>query len=280
MTTESHGVLYVVSTPIGNLDDLSPRARQMLAKVEVVAAEDTRRTRGLLSSIGANRTLIAYHDHNESRRTPQLLARLKRGESVALVSDAGTPLISDPGLKLVQAALADNLRVVAIPGPSAVLAALAISGLPTDRFVFEGFLPSRAAARRARLEGLREERRTLVFFEAVHRIEAALADLAAVFGGARPAALARELTKLHEAVYPGTLESLSARLGEAIPLKGEFVLVVAGDATPVSGDMAEAQRVFAVLAAELPTGQAARLTAAITGVKRNAVYRLTHGEAD
>jgi 16S rRNA (cytidine1402-2'-O)-methyltransferase len=267
-------VLYVVGTPIGNMEDLSPRARQVLAAVDVVAAEDTRRTRGLLSSIGANPRLIAYHDHNESRQASRIVARLLRGDSVALVSDAGMPLNSDPGYQLVRAASAAGVRVVSVPGPSAVLAALSIAGLATDRFAFEGFLPRRAAARRERLVALSTEPRTLVFYEAVHRVAATVAEMKSAFGPSRPAALARELTKLHEAVYRGSLETLHAALGAEIPLKGEFVLVVAGAPACVNEDMSEARRVFAALSAELPAGQAARLTAAVTGVKRNAVYRL------
>ncbi len=275
MADESQGTLYVVGTPIGNLEDLSVRARHTLSIVDLVAAEDTRHTRGLLSNIGLKQTLIVYQTHNEARQSGRLIDALREGQSVALVSDAGTPLISDPGLTLVAAALDAGIEVIGIPGPSALVTALSISGLPAERFVFEGFLPRRAAARRTRLEALKNEIRTLVFYEAVHRVADTVADLAAIFGPARRIALARELTKLHESLETGTLGEISARLGDDIPLKGEFVLVVAGAAEAAGGDVVEAARVFAILHAELPATTAAKLTAKITGLSRNAVYRLT-----
>jgi len=275
MTGDSQGVLYIVGTPIGNLEDLSARARKTLAMVDLVAAEDTRRTRGLLSSIGLNKTLTAYHAHNEARQTARLLGELKRGSSVALVSDAGTPLISDPGLKLVHAAIHGHIRVITVPGPSALIAALSISGLPTERFVFEGFLPRRAAARRAHLATLQAETRTMVFYEAVHRVEPMIAELNEAFGPERQAAIARELTKVHESLESGTLAELASRLGDSIPLKGEFVLVVAGAPAAESADGADVRRVFELLHAELPATTAAKLTAKLTGMSRNDVYRLT-----
>ena len=268
------GTLYVVATPIGNLDDLSPRARAVLAKTDVIAAEDTRHTRGLLSSIAAESRLMAYHEHNEAQRVPELLARLDAGASVALVSDAGTPLISDPGWRLVRAAQDAGFAVVPVPGPCAAIVALSAAGLPTDRFVFEGFLPRRDGPRDERLALLKRERRTLVFYEAVHRIAATLAALVAVFGGDRRAALARELTKVHEQIVVGALAELHARLDTDIPLLGEFVIVVAGDASEASADLDEAQRVYALLAAEVEPSTALKLTAAITGVARNDLYRL------
>jgi len=268
------GTLYVVATPIGNLDDLSPRARAVLAKTDVIAAEDTRHTRGLLSSISAESRLIAYHEHNEEQRVPELLARLAAGESVALVSDAGTPLISDPGWRLVRAAQAAGFAVVPVPGACAAIAALCAAGLPTDRFVFEGFLPRRDGPRDERLAELKRERRTLVFYEAVHRISATLAAFVAAFGGERRAAIARELTKVHEQIVVGTLAELHARLDAEIPLLGEFVIVVAGDTSEAPVDFDEAQRVYALLAAEVEPGAALKLTAAITGLARNDLYRL------
>lgn len=280
MADESQGVLYVVGTPIGNLEDLSARAQRTLATVDLVAAEDTRHTRGLLSNIGLKQTLIVYQQHNESRQTKRLIDVLAEGKSVALVSDAGTPLISDPGLTLVSAALDAGIKVVAIPGPSAIVAALSICGLPTERFVFEGFLPRRAAARRTHLETLRDEPRTMIFYEAVHRVADTVADLTAIFGADRRIALARELTKLHESLETGSLAEIAARLGDDIPLKGEFVLVVAGAAEAAGGDVAEATRVFEILHAELPATSAAKLTAKITGVSRNEVYRLTRACKD
>jgi 16S rRNA (cytidine1402-2'-O)-methyltransferase len=271
---EDRGKLYVVGTPIGNVDDLRPRARDVLAKADVIAAEDTRHTRGLLSRIGVESRLIAYHEHNEAERVPALLAHLEQGRAVALVSDAGTPLISDPGWRLVAAAQAAGLAVIPVPGPCAAIAALSIAGLPTDHFVFEGFLPRRAGARAERLDALRHEQRTIVLYEAVHRIAETLGALRRAFGDERRAAIARELTKTHEQVATGTLAELAARLDSDIPLLGEFVLVVAG-AAAAPRDEAEARRIYELLAAELAPDQALKLTAAITGVARNALYRLT-----
>ena len=272
---DSFGTLYVVGTPIGNLDDLSSRARSVLGAADLIAAEDTRRTRRLLSSIGLNGTLIAYHDNNEQQRMPRLIARLRQGESVALVSDAGMPSISDPGLRLVRAALAEKLPIVSVPGPSAALAALSICGLATDRFIFEGFLPRRSGPRGQRLDALRTESRTMVFYEAVHRVGETLEALAGSFGPDRSAAIARELTKIHEGVYAGTLAELISQLGDNIPLKGEFVLLVAGSPAVCSATAAEAQRIFAILSDELSAKAAVAVTAEITGQSRNEVYRLT-----
>jgi 16S rRNA (cytidine1402-2'-O)-methyltransferase len=273
-TGEGGGRLYVVGTPIGNVDDLSPRARAILGIADVIAAEDTRRISSLLSRIGAESRVIAYHEHNEAERAPALLAELAAGKSVALVSDAGTPLISDPGWRLVHTAQEAGIVVVPIPGPCAAIAALCVAGLPTDHFVFEGFLPRRDAARAARLEELKREPRTIVLYEAVHRVAETLSALRAAFGDGRRAALARELTKTHEQVATGTLAELAERLGGSVPLLGEFVLVVAG-AAPAAPDEAEARRVYALLAAELAPDQALKLAAAVTGMSRNALYRLT-----
>jgi 16S rRNA (cytidine1402-2'-O)-methyltransferase len=273
-TREDRGRLYVVGTPIGNVDDLSPRARDVLAKADVIAAEDTRHTRGLLSRIGVESRLIAYHEHNEAERVPALLAELSRGKSVALVSDAGTPLISDPGWRLVHAAQAAGIAVVPVPGPCAAVAALSAAGLPTDHFVFEGFLPRGDSARVERLEELKREQRTIVLYEAVHRIAATLSALRDTFGGERRAALARELTKTHEQIVTGTLADLVQRLDSSIPLLGEFVIVVAG-AAAMTLDEAEARRVYALLATELAPDKALKLTSAVTGVSRNVLYRLT-----
>jgi 16S rRNA (cytidine1402-2'-O)-methyltransferase len=277
MNTEARGpsgTLYVVGTPIGNLDDLSTRAIAVLKEVDAIAAEDTRRTGGLLSRIGAKAPLIAYHEHNEREKASQLLTRIVAGENVALVSDAGMPTISDPGWFLVARARARGLPVVSVPGPSAVTAALSIAGLPTDRFVFEGFLPRRAAARRARLEALATETRTLVFFESVHRLGAAIAAMAAAFGAARPAAIARELTKLHESCYTGTLAELSERLEQEVPHLGEFVVIVGGAPAVASPEWVDAKRVYEILARAVPPREAVALTASITGRSRNEIYRL------
>jgi 16S rRNA (cytidine1402-2'-O)-methyltransferase len=273
-TREGRGRLYVVGTPIGNVDDLSPRARDVLAKADVIAAEDTRATQRLLSRIGVESRLIAYHEHNEAERVPALLEQLEGGKSVALVSDAGTPLISDPGWRLVNAAQAAGIPVVPVPGPSAAIAALSAAGLPTDHFVFEGFLPRRDHARAERLEALKREPRTIVLYEAVHRIAATLAAMCEAFGGERRAAIARELTKTHEQIATGTLAELAAQLGSRIPLLGEFAIVVAG-AAAAAPDEAEARRVYDLLKSELPPDKALQLTAAVTGVSRNTLYRLT-----
>jgi len=277
MNAVASGTLYVVGTPIGNLDDLSPRACSVLGAVDLIAAEDTRRTRRLLSSIGVNCQLIGYHDHNERERTPGLVSRLQRGESLALVSDAGMPSISDPGLRLVRAALAAGLAVVTVPGASAAAAALTISGLATDRYVFEGFLPRRGAARRQRLEALHSESRTMIFYEAVHRIGEAIDALVEVFGASREAALARELTKIHEQLRTGTLAEIRACLDDTIPLKGEFVLLVAGCEELASASEAEAIRIFTLLSEQVSAKSAVALSAEITGLSRNEVYRLTRG---
>ena len=268
------GKLYVVATPIGNLDDLTPRAREVLAMADVIAAEDTRRTRGLLSRIGVEARLIAYHEHNERERAAELLERLTAGASVALVSDAGTPLISDPGLRLVQAARAQNFDVVPVPGPSAAIVALCAAGLPTDRFVFEGFLPRAEGARAERLRELSHERRTLVFYEAVHRLAATLAALAEHFGADRRAVLARELTKVHEQIRSGSLGELLTALGGDVPLLGEFVLVVAGDTAETTADEDRARDLYAALVAELEPSKALQLASKLTGVPRNALYKL------
>src|SRR5262245_31670569 len=204
------GRLAVISTPIGNLGDLSPRAREELAAAELVAAEDTRRTGQLLTTLGLSRPLVSLHEHNESERIEELLARLRAGARIALVSDAGTPLLSDPGFELVRRVSREGIVVVAVPGPSAITAALSVAGLPTERFSFEGFLPARLGERRARVAELAAETRTLVFFEAPHRIAEALEDLVAAFGAPRRAVVARELTKVFETVYRGTLAELAA----------------------------------------------------------------------
>ncbi len=272
---ETGGVLYVVGTPIGNLADLSPRAREVLGRVDFVAAEDTRRTRRLLSNIGVQAELISYHEHNESRRTPALLELLAAGRRIALVSDAGMPLVSDPGWMLVRRVLEAGLPVRPVPGPCAVTAALCVSGLPTDRFAFEGFLPRRPGARAARLEALANEPRTLVFFEAVHRVRDTLEALAEHFGDDRPAALARELTKFHEQVYAGTLAAVRDAVGRGVPELGEFVLVVGGREAAEGSDADEVLRVYGVLGKALAPDQAVALTAELTGRSRNEVYRLT-----
>ena len=266
------GTLYVTATPIGNLDDLTPRAAQTLASVDLVAAEDTRHTRRLLSHIGANPAVMALHEHNEERAVDTVIAALESGKDVALVSDAGTPLISDPGYRLVRQAHEQGLRVVPVPGASAVIAALSVAGLPTDRFCFEGFTPHRRAARRAFLHDLATEPRSMVFFESVHRIGESLTDMVETFGADRNAFIGRELTKLHEQCIRqplGELERL-AHSGEIVG-KGEFVVVVAGNDAAV-GESLDADRMLILLDEELGAKKAARIVAEITGQKKNALY--------
>lgn len=274
--SKPQGRLDVIATPIGNLGDLSPRARDALARADVIAAEDTRHTGALLQAIGVSRPLVSLHEHNETGRIPELLKRLESGETVALVSDAGTPLLSDPGYELVKEAAVHGITVQAIPGASAITAALAVAGLPTDRFCFEGFLPSRNAERRAALGKLAGEVRTLVFFEAPHRIADALADLADVFGADRQAVVARELTKLHETIYRGSLAQLAARaMEEENFARGEITVVVHGAvATANTVDPHVLQRTVDLLAKELPPGKAASLAAQLTGASRSEAYEM------
>ncbi len=273
------GRLQVVATPIGNLGDLSERARAALAAADVIAAEDTRHTAALLQASGIAKPLVSLHEHNEPQRAPALLERLARGECVVLVSDAGTPLLSDPGYTLVRSAAAAGFEVTTIPGPSAITAALAVAGLPTDRFCFEGFLPSRARERRAALTALAGEPRTLVLFEAPHRIVATLADMAAALGAERRAAVARELTKAHETVYRGTLAELAARAAsEPNFARGEITVVVHG-APPGAARVDEQllRRTVDTLSKELPPGRVAAAAAQITGATRAAAYALASG---
>ena len=269
------GRLAVISTPIGNLGDLSPRARDELAGAELVAAEDTRRTGQLLTTLGLSRPLVSLHEHNERERIDELLAKLRAGARIALVSDAGTPLLSDPGFELVRRVAAENIPVVAVPGPSAITAALSIAGLPTERFSFEGFLPARLAERRARIAALAHEPRTLVFFEAPHRIAESLEDLAAGFGESRRAAVARELTKVFETVYRGTLAGLAAQArSDANFSRGEITLVIEGAPAVEEGQGARESLddTLRVLLTELAPSKAAALAAKLTDAKRNEAY--------
>jgi 16S rRNA (cytidine1402-2'-O)-methyltransferase len=269
------GRLAVISTPIGNLGDLSPRAREELASAELVAAEDTRRTGQLLTTLGLTRPLLSLHEHNESERIGELLARLREGARIALVSDAGTPLLSDPGFELVRRVAQEGMPVVAVPGPSAITAALSLAGLPTERCSFEGFLPARLAERRARIAELRHESRTLVLFEAPHRIAESLEDLAAGFGAARRAAVARELTKVFETVYRGTLADLAAQArADSNFSRGEITLVIEGESRKAA-EVTPADRLdetLNVLLTELAPSKAAALAAKLTGAKRNDAY--------
>jgi 16S rRNA (cytidine1402-2'-O)-methyltransferase len=267
------GTLYVVATPIGNLGDFTARAISVLGQVSRVLAEDTRNSRLLLQHYGIQTPLEALHEHNETTRLPALLARLRAGEDLALISDAGTPLISDPGFPLVRAAREAGFTVTPIPGPCALITALSAAGLPADRFCFEGFLPARAAARRAALEALRHEPRTLIWYEAPHRIQDSLEDCAAVLGSDRRAVLARELSKRHETFLSGTLAQIGAQLrADPQQLRGEMVLLLAGAPAAAEADAAELTRVLGVLLEELPAGQAASLAARLCAVPRRRAY--------
>jgi 16S rRNA (cytidine1402-2'-O)-methyltransferase len=268
------GILYVVATPIGHLDDTSRRALAVLAEVGLVAAEDTRRTRALMSHYGIGTRLLACHAHNEPQVAAKLLAALEAGTSVALVSDAGTPSVSDPGGRLVASAHARGVRVVPIPGPSAVTTALSASGMPAERFVFEGFLPRGGSERRARIDALAHEARSIVLFEAPQRLRGTLVELCAGLGGERGVLLGRELTKLHESVLRTTLSGLVTALDDgSVPALGEIVLVVAGaEAAPPPGAGVDADRLLRALLAELPPSQAARIAAHVLGVARSTLY--------
>ncbi|WP_206860014.1 16S rRNA (cytidine(1402)-2'-O)-methyltransferase [Lysobacter changpingensis] len=271
--SKAPGTLHVVATPIGNLGDLSSRALDTLRSVDAICAEDTRHTRQLLSHFGLERPLVALHEHNEDAQAAQLVARMQAGESFALVSDAGTPLVSDPGFRLVRTARAAGLRVSPVPGACAAIAALSVAGMPSDRFVFEGFLPAKASARRERLSRLAGEVRTLIFYESAHRIEESLEDLAAAFGEARRGTIARELTKLFETVLDGTLADLRQRVGaDANQRKGEFVLIVEGAGEDADAAVAEGKRLYAKLTEYLKPSQAAKLAAELSGAPRKALY--------
>jgi 16S rRNA (cytidine1402-2'-O)-methyltransferase len=270
----SPGTLYVVATPIGNLADITDRAREVLTSVDLIAAEDTRHTAVLLQHLGISSRTQAFHEHNEREMAGGLIQRLQQGQNIALVSDAGTPLISDPGYHLVRLAHEQGIPVVPVPGASALLSALSVSGLPTHHFVFEGFLPAKPGARRQRLETLRDEVRTLVFFEAPHRIVETLEDMLTVFGGQRTAVLARELTKRHETVRQLPLEAMLKWVrDDPNQQRGESVILLEGSQLPPSSTES-AMEVLQHLLQELPLKQAVRLAASITGARKNELYKL------
>ena len=273
METKS-GRLWIVATPIGNLDDLSPRARTVLRDVHVIAAEDTRHSAPLLNLAGSRARTLALHEHNEREQAARIVEHLLAGEDVALISDAGTPLVSDPGFRLVRAAREAGCAVSPVPGPCAAIAALSAAGLPSDRFVFEGFLPAKASARRERLQVLAAESRTLIFYESSHRIVDSLADMIGAFGPARAAVLARELTKLFETFIAAPLDQIATRVSaDPNQQRGEFVLLIAGaEGDAADTQLAEGRRVFSLLREELPPARAAKLAAAITGAPRKALY--------
>lgn len=271
------GRLDVVATPIGNLGDLSPRAQEALRQATLIAAEDTRRTIQLLNAIGVTAKLVSLHDYNEQHRIEMLVEQLRDGKQIALVSDAGTPLLSDPGFALVRAAVAAGIEVRAVPGPSALTAALSVAALPVDRFVFEGFLSSRQAERRAALARLANESRTLVFFEAPHRIAATLQEMVQIFGEERQAVVARELTKLHETIYRGSLRELCERASaDKDFVRGEITLLIGGAAKdPVdAADNELLARALQLLLQELPPARAAAIASQLAGCTRSEAYDL------
>ena len=270
--SDTPGTLFIVATPIGNLEDISQRAKDVLASVDLIAAEDTRHSRGMLCRLGINTKVIAYHDHNERRLVRELINHLQQGLSIGLISDAGTPLINDPGYQLVSAAHAAGIKVIPIPGPSSLIAALSASGLATDRFVFEGYLPPRTAARRKRLSELASETRTLIFFEAPHRIPGFIEDALFVFDANRMVTIARELTKVHETIHRDRLGSLATWINsKQTCLKGEFVVLIQGETG--GNQHNDIQRILKILLTEVSLKVAVNLTAKITGQKRNAIYK-------
>jgi len=270
------GVLWVVATPIGNLDDLSPRAAAVLRAVRIVAAEDTRHSAPLLARVGSEARMLSLHDHNEREQSARIVEEIQAGNDVALIADAGTPLISDPGFRLVRAVREAGGKVSPVPGACAAIAALSVAGLPSDRFVFEGFLPAKSAARRERMGALVAEPRTMIFYESSHRIVESVDDAVAVFGAAREAVLARELTKLFETVIAAPLQKIAERINEdPNQQRGEFVLLVAGAGDDdADARLAEGKRVFALLREELGPAKAAKLAASITGAPRKALYHV------
>jgi len=266
--------LYIVATPLGNPHDISRRALETLAGVDLVAAEDTRRTKRLLQYFNISAVCISLHEHNESHASAQVVKRLQAGQAVALVSDAGTPLISDPGYELIRMAQQAMLRIIPVPGPSALTAALSVAGLPNDRFIFEGFLPARTAARLLRLEQLRNEPRTLIFYEAPHRILAMLSDMASIFGADREAVIAREMTKTFETIRRDSLGQLSDWIAsDKEQQRGEIVVLVHGSVEkPGDSARVEIRMLLMVLLENHPTKEAVKLAADLTGEKRNRLY--------
>lgn len=272
---ETTAALYIVATPIGNLADISARAIEVLSSVDVIAAEDTRHSKYLLQHHGIETSTISLHEHNEQQRSELLLTRIAAGESIALISDAGTPLISDPGYRLVNMAREQGIKVIPIPGACAVIAVLSASGLSAERFAFEGFLPPKSTARRQALQSLENEPRTLIFYESPKRMVASLQDMLTVFGGERKACLARELTKMFETIVTLPLaELVDVVINDANHQKGEIVLLVEGQSTVVDRDEAEEVRVLQILLDEVPLKQAAAITASILGIKKNKAYEM------
>ena len=272
------GRLYVVSTPIGNLEDITYRAVRILKEVDWIACEDTRTTRHLLDHYGIPTRTVSYHEHNETERAAELVARLEQGETGALVSDAGTPLLSDPGYRVVHAAAAAGIRIEALPGPSALLAALVISGLPTDQFHFGGFLPAKQGQRRHLLESLADEAATLVFYEAPHRILEALDDIAAVLGD-RDVVATRELTKMYEEVLRGKPAEIARSLASRDSIRGEFVIMVGKSSTPAAPDVPIEDMIQALIGAGVERMEAMKTVARERGLSKREVYKLISGPA-
>jgi 16S rRNA (cytidine1402-2'-O)-methyltransferase len=283
--------LYVVATPIGNLEDVSVRALEVLRQVDLIAAEDTRHSAKLLRHFGIPTAITSVHEHNERDQAPRLIELLREGKSIALISDAGTPLLSDPGFLLVRAARSVGIRVIPIPGPCAAIAALSAAGLPTDRFVFEGFPPAKSSARLSSFKAMAKETRTIVYYESAHRIVDSLADMVAAFGGDRPAVLARELTKKFETILDGTLDQLHARVvRETHDQLGEFVVLLHGAPNAAHSPMDEqTEHVLTTLLDVVSLKEAVVLTAKLTGAHKNQLYeralilkqhQADHGDAD
>jgi len=270
------GTLYLVATPIGNLEDITLRALRVLREADLIACEDTRHTRKLLEHYGIHKPTLSYHEHNEASRSGELLEKLRQGANVALVSDAGTPLVSDPGYRLVAKVIESAISIEPVPGASAILAALTASGLPTDAFLFGGFLPARPGPRRKLLARFKEEPATLVFYEAPHRILEALEDIDAALGG-RPVVLAREMTKLHQEFLRGTAASLRESLGRRPPLKGEITLLVGRAVTPPGDRTPLREAVEAALRSGLNRMEAIKTVARQRGLPKREVYRAFEG---
>jgi len=274
------GILYVVATPIGNLADITLRALQILGEVDLILTEDTRVSARLLQRFGITTPVKAFHEHNERKIAPDIITRLEQGANIALISDAGTPLLSDPGFHLTRLLRNQGKQVIPIPGPSALVCALSAAGLPTDRFIFEGFLPSKREARRSRLQALVIDPRTIVFYEAPHRILATIDDMAEIFGDQRPAVIAKELTKTFETIRSGLFPALQSWLREdENHQKGEFVLMIGGKPKMDAAENTcavtdEDLRTLHLLQEELPLKKAVALTARLTGRKKNDLYRL------
>ncbi|MDG1705998.1 MAG: 16S rRNA (cytidine(1402)-2'-O)-methyltransferase [Porticoccaceae bacterium] len=275
MNSNQSGTLYIVATPIGHLGDMVPRAVETLQSVSVIACEDTRHSKKLLNHFSIDKPCIAYHDHTDKKSSYSILKRLRDGEDVALISDAGTPLISDPGYRLVSEARQQGYSVIPIPGASAVIAALSVSGLPTDKFKFMGFLPAKSTQRKTSLSAVKGNTETMVYYEAPHRITDTIADMLDIFGADRPAFMAREISKTFETYLQGSLaELLDLVRADSNQQRGEMVLVIGGAATETETVSVDAEKILGLLLKELPLTKAASLTAKMTGGDKKQLYQL------